>query len=101
MGKSPNPGRKSRIELSKKFEIKKWVIKFFSIQCCGSGSKIRCLFDAWIRDGKIRIQDKHPESAVLVEIACFIGHYEKKIAYGTTLIFNYLTKKTMRILLIR
>ncbi len=62
------------------------IFKFLSIQPCGSRSEIRCLFDASILDGKIRIRDKHPDpgSASLVEMTNFIAHYnlKEKITYN-------------------
>jgi hypothetical protein len=42
-------------------------------QCCGSG--IRCFFDTWIRDVKIRIRYKDPRSATLLTN---IDHLRKK-----------------------
>jgi hypothetical protein len=37
------------------------------IQCCGSGSGIRCLFDPWIRDpGKVKNQDPDPGSGSMM-----------------------------------
>jgi hypothetical protein len=39
---------------------------FTLVQCCGSGSWIRCLFEPWIRDGKCRIQVKLTGYATLL-----------------------------------
>jgi hypothetical protein len=35
-------------------------------QCCGSGSRIRCLFDPWIRDGyKIKTGMNIPDHRII------------------------------------
>jgi hypothetical protein len=67
-------GKKSRSEsgmsipdhISENLEII-FCVKNTYILLCGSGSGIRNLFDpkSGIRDGKIRIPDKHPGSATL------------------------------------
>jgi hypothetical protein len=39
-----------RILLSSSKKSKKNLAFYCFVQCCGSGSRIRCLFDPWIRD---------------------------------------------------
>jgi hypothetical protein len=40
-------------------------------QCCGSGSGIRCLFDPWIREIRIRIRDEQPGSFISESLETF------------------------------
>jgi hypothetical protein len=53
--------RSKKLYFSSETSIKDFKLSRVNIQCCGSGSGIRCLFDPWIRDlGWVKNQNPDP-----------------------------------------